>query len=67
MDPVRMAEQYQAPDDGKHGQRRSPDRMTDLSKSAKQLDGPNRQRQERVTLMLKYFRVTAEERLHETE
>ena len=55
VDAMRMSEQHQAPDDGKHGQRRSPDRMTDLSTSAEQLDSPNRQRQERVTLMLKDF------------
>ena len=41
--------------------------MTDLSQSAKQLDGPNRQQQEGVTLMLEDFRVAGEKRLHKTE
>ena len=67
MKTVRVAEQHQAPDDGKQGEGCNPRCMAYPSKPTEQLDAAHRQRQERVTLMLKDFRVIAEERLPETE
>jgi hypothetical protein len=67
MKAVRVTEQHQAPDDGKQRQGCNPRCMAYPSKSTEQLDAAHRQRQDRVTLMLKNFRIIAEERLHETE
>jgi len=62
-----VAEQHQSSDDGKQRQGCDPHRMTNGSTSTEQLDHSHHQRQDRITLMLKNLRVTAEERFHETE